>query len=169
MPSPRITIKNNAGQVRADVAKIKNRTLFLGPPLKAMAQEIATLIDDTFDQQTGPSGEAWAPLKPATKKRRARRRKSSAASARILQDTAVLRRSWFARFKPPNLVVFGTNVPYAAPHQAGSKNGSLPARRMGPVRLVGGRWQLIRSGPAGAAWNRVREQIARYIATGKVF
>ena len=170
MSAPRITIKHNAGKVRAEIGKVNSRMqVTLTPALKAMAAEIDLLIDDTFDTQSGPSGQKWKDIKDATKKRRAKRRKSKSTSARILMDTGVLRRSWFTRVRPPRTVVFGTNVPYAAPHQAGAPKANIVARRMAPVRLVGGRWQLVRSGPAGAMWNRVREQVLRYIATGKVF
>lgn len=131
----------------------------LTPVTQVIAADTAALIDDSFAQSRDPSGTAWEPLKPATV---ARRRGNKAT---ILVDTGRLRGSIFARGQRTG-VQFGTNVPYAAPHQIG---GRLPRRAFLPVEMASpSAFQLMTAGPAGQHWDRARESVSHYIRTGEV-
>jgi phage gpG-like protein len=88
----------------------------------------------------------------------------SSAGVTILVDTGRLRGSMFARGTRTGLA-FGTNTPYAAPHQTGGRR--LPQRAFLPVEM-GAAPRLMSTGPAGTHWTRVRDSVRRYIATGEV-
>lgn len=146
------------------VEKIQRRFGNIGPALRVGAAAIDKLIDDSFHLQRGPSGKIWDPLKESTKKARGRRRRQSVF--RTLQDTGVLRRSWNARPSGPRSILFGTNVPYARYHQAGTKH--MEARRMAPAERIGGRWVFITRGPAKRVFDELRRNISRHIREGRV-
>lgn len=148
--------------------EVKRRMRDLRPPMRVGAVALTKLIDDSFEEQRHPGGAKWQDIKRKTKKARAKRRRSKSSSTRILIDTGRLRRSWFARVKGRKVIEFGTNVPYGAPHQAGAPKRKIVARRMGPVRLVGTRWELVTTGPAGKYFTTLRRSILDYIRTGRV-
>ena len=158
-----VKINSNAAQVVARVGDMAKRMRDLTPVLRIGALDIDRLIDDSFEQQRGPGGALWAPLKRSTIKSRNRRRKQS--RPRTLQDTGRLRRSWNARATASS-IVFGTNVPYARFHQQGGNR--IPARRQAPAERIAGVWKLITRGPAGRVLERLRRSIDKYVRTGRV-
>ena len=173
--------KGGTIEAMGELRDVKRRILDLRPPMRVGAAALTRLIDDTFDQQRAPGGAKWQDIKQATKdarrspkRGRGKKRKSGRrarppnTSARILIDTGRLRRSWFARPKGRKEIEFGTNVPYAGVHQAGSTKKNIVARRMGPVRLVGTRWEFVTTGPAGRYYSTLRRVILDYIRTGRV-
>lgn len=85
-----------------------------------------------FRREEGPGGK-WAPLKPATIK--ARRKGRGVGSAKILQDTGILRLSVMPetgqRVVSPNAVLLrvgGLASVYAGTHQYGDRSRHIPAR-----------------------------------------
>jgi phage virion morphogenesis protein len=126
----------------------------LQPVLQVLAQDLKTLIDNSFDQSKSPMGQAWAPLKPATIKRRRK------GSSKPLVDTARLRNSNTTQALP-RAIRFGTNVEYAAAHQFGTER--IPARAFLPITPTG---QFAEAGAAGAFIDEMGEAIATYIETG---
>lgn len=129
----------------------------LTPVMQVIAEDVKTLIDDSFEESRKPNGRPWAPLAPETVKRRRNN------SNKPLIDTGVLRNSINAR-PGPRSVRFGTNVPYAEWHQFGTE--SIIARPFFPVDEAGREWE--QSGPAGEELERIVETITRYIMTGEI-
>ena len=135
----------------------QGRIADLSPVMAVIAEDVKTLIDDSFEQSRKPSGRPWEPLAPATVKRR------RANSSKPLIDTSVLRNSINAR-PGPRSVRFGTNVPYAEWHQFGTE--SIIARPFFPVDEAGREW--VSEGPAGEELERIVDAIIRYITTGEL-
>jgi phage gpG-like protein len=151
----------------------------LGPVLAVIAADTKLLIDDSFESSQAPDGSPWAPLAASTVARR------RGGSSKPLIDTANLRNSMSAS-GGTNTLRFGTNVPYAAPHQFGySRLGSLktrsrgraagspwaysvPARPFLPIEGASGSYALTTSGRAGEHWQRAFASVAHYIATGEI-
>lgn len=94
----------------------------LKTPLERAALFMLRRTDLRFRAQTGPDGQAWKPLAPAT----IRRRRKKGIGAKILQDTGRLRMSVspkrgegsILRHVPYGVLV-GTNLKYANAHQFG--------------------------------------------------
>src|SRR5574341_1107956 len=91
---------------------MEQRVSTLQPVLEVYAQDLKTLVDDSFDQSRAPDGNAWAPLAPSTIARRRR------GSSKPLVDTGRLRNSITAVALNDTLRV-GTNVIYAGIQQFG--------------------------------------------------
>ena len=126
------------------------------PVLQVLAQDLRTLIDDSFDQSRSPMGQGWEPLKPATIKRRRK------GSAKPLVDTGRLRNSIATRAKPKS-IEFGTNVNYAAAQQFGTEH--IPDRPFLPVLPSG---EFANAGPSAQWLREAEEAIATYIETGQL-
>ena len=151
--------QTGATEAQARLEAIAARLADLTPVMQVAAADTMTLIDDSFAGSRSPDGSTWAPLAAST----VARRRGNVATP--LDDTGRLRGSMFARGTRSGLA-FGTNTPYAAPHQMGGRR--LPQRAFLPVELVTGGARLMSTGPAGTHWTRVRESVRRYIATGEV-
>jgi phage gpG-like protein len=164
----------------ARIRAVRGRMADLSPVLTVAAQDTRTLIDDSFAGSRAPDGTAWAPLSAKTLARR------RGGSGNPLIDTSNLRGSITAYGRGTTLS-FGTFVPYAAPQQWGfSRSGSLARKSYDPVRPAGTPWSttvpsrkflpiertsgttLMRGGPAGEHWRRVRQMVLTYISTGRV-
>lgn len=110
-------------QINSALAGLQSKLGSLQPFLSAASLTLQTAVDEAFSKQADPvTGEPWDPLSPLTLKRR--RLEGQVA---ILQDTG--------RLVASNVAVVGddfasvsNNVVYAAVHQFGSKDGTIPAR-----------------------------------------
>lgn len=105
---------------------------------KACAVAAAEQIEAGFRRQVSPYGVPWRPLlRPRPGK--------------VLTRTGRLRGSWRVRWTPRGLVIT-SDVPYAATHQYGRRQGrgQIPARPMVPY---GGR--------LGSAWTAAFDRAAR--------
>ncbi len=85
------------------------------------------VIKDCFDKNQSPDGKPWLKWSPQYRKRMEKRGKGG---NKILQDRGELRKITYQAFK--DHVIVGTEAPYAAAHQFGtkanSKHGRIPAR-----------------------------------------
>lgn len=163
----------------AIIAAKARRARDLMPALRAGAQVVALLIDDSFRGQRSPDGSPWVPDKPSTIARKGSRK------ANI--DTGRMRASVSARAEAPNAIVFGTNAKYAAFAQFGAKQaGRLkraaykppPKREAGtawkrrsPARpflpaAPGGGWP--NRGPAARALEKIKTLVLDWIRNGKL-
>jgi phage virion morphogenesis protein len=129
------------------------------PILRVVAEDLKTLIDDSFDQSRSPSGVGFAPLKSATVKRR------RGGSSKPLVDTGTLRNSVSVRTTPKS-VMFGTNTPYAGFHQMGTAR--VVARPFLPVEGGSGGFVFMMTGPSADFVARAKESIVHYVKTGEV-
>ena len=143
----------------ARLDEIGQRARDLRPVLAVAAEDLKTLVDDSFEQSRAPDGSPWAPLASSTV---ARRRQGS---SKPLIDTGRLRNSINASSGPSSLKV-GTNVPYAAYHQFGTED--IPARPFLPVVGDAEGFSLTATGPAGRELDRIRRMIETYVATGEI-
>ncbi len=140
--------------------EMAQRARDLTPAATAAANDIKTLVADSFRRSTDPStGKKWAPLADSTV---ARRRNGS---SKPLLDTGVLSRS-IAAEPSSDSVIFGTNVPYAGPHQFGSKARKIPQRRFLPS-LDGETFGGLPNSPARATLARIAQRVLNYITTGR--
>jgi phage virion morphogenesis protein len=131
----------------------------MSPVMRVIAEDIKTLIDDSFDKSRSPDGQAFAPLKPATVKKR------RGGSSKPLVDTARLRNSIVVTGSKKS-VKFGTNVPYAGFHQLGTSR--VEPRPYMPVEASGDGFTFMTAGPAGETVEQIKAQIVRYLKTGEV-
>lgn len=114
MVAPRISF--NGDKVAKALADRIDRCKDLSSPLKAGAEAIKKLIDDSFKNGVSPIGTGpWQELKPSTIEHRRNK------SKKILVDTSHLRANAFARAEG-NSIVFGDNMVYAGPQQFGSEH-----------------------------------------------
>ena len=165
-------------QAQAKIQAMAARCRDMRPIMAEGAAAIVTLIDDSFRQQREPGGKPWTPLAPGTVEARLMRKKSmrskrgtglnkrgqaAVGSEKILIDTGRMRASSFAT-SGPRSIKFGTNTVYAATQQLG--RGAIPPRPFLPVTQQGGRFVLTETGPAGVAFQRIRERLRAYV-TGR--
>ena len=141
----------------AELRGMSERLKDLTPAMEAGAQAIVKHVSDRFRSATDPEGAAWKPLAASTVARRRKR------SDRILQDTGILKNSITATSNAKS-ITFGTNVPYAGPHQFGTRK--MPRRAFLPVGLDGKSFPDV--GPAKALVDRIARYIRAYVMTGKV-
>ena len=122
---------------------IKGRMLKAYPAYKVIAEQLRTMVIDTFKAEGARNGNPkWKPLKPNSIMKRLKRRKSFFSkktgkllsrgqkflgSMKILQDRLRLIRSIKAR-SSRNWAQAGTNVSYGPAHQMGMSWNNLPAR-----------------------------------------
>ena len=160
----------------------------LTPALQVLAEELRTLIDDSFDESHTPDARKWIPLADSTI--RQRRGKSS----KPLADTNRLRSSITTKTKP-RTIEFGTNVKYAAAQQFGTigqqqtvrgrkrkrreqgpllpsgrfsehkRKGAIPARPYLPITPDG---EFMQGGAAGEFIRSIEESLLKYIETGEL-
>lgn len=151
--------QTGAAEAATSLEAIAARLRDLTPITSVVAADVMTFVDDRFASGTDPSGTGWAPLAEST----VRQRRGTVANPLI--DTGRLRGSIFGRGERAGLR-FGTNVPYAAPHQLGTRR--MPRRAFLPVDSAGSAFSLSTGGLAGQFWAEARERIRRFIRTGEV-
>lgn len=157
-------------EAQARLQAVADRLRNLRPVIEVVAQDTKSLIDDSFQHSSSPSGAPWAPLSAATRRINPRR-----IGGKPLVDTARLRNSITTTTGPTGFA-FGTNVRYGGPHQFGArirtfgrgKERGLVARPFLPIEPAGGRYSLMSGGRAGVHWTHVRAAVALYIRTGNI-
>lgn len=90
----------------------------LSPVMREIAGTLEADAQLAFRDQKSPEGEAWEPLKNPPKRRQ---------GGQILRDTGRLANSIASGFTKDEAYV-GSNVIYAAVHQFGSRDQSIPKR-----------------------------------------
>jgi len=101
-------------------ASLKNTSALM----RLVAMRMRKMQVEHFAKAVDSSGKAWKPLSPATLKAR-RQGKKKGRSAKILQDTGILKNSVVSSSGSDRAEV-GTNMIYAATHQFG--RDAIPAR-----------------------------------------
>lgn len=99
--------------------------------LRSVGEAVAQLAARSFtDASVRPA--PWAPLAPATIAAKLR----AGAMTQILRRSGLLWRSWRVTSVGADTVGVGTDRPYAAHHQFGTRR--IPARPMLPLTMAGG-------------------------------
>lgn len=147
---------NGLSAVSDLLLSMEQRVSTLEPVLQVYAQDLKTLVDDSFDQSRAPDGSAWAPLAPATIARRRR------GSSKPLVDTGRLRNSISAVALNDALRV-GTNVIYAGIQQFGGRG--IPGRPFLPITSGG---EFMDRGPAAEFLERLTKALITYVTTGRI-
>lgn len=146
------------------LTEIESRILDMRPVLEVIGQDIRTLTDDSFENESAPDGSPWAALTQRTIERK-RAFNTGDGSFKILQEHGTLRSSINFAAAQQSLEI-GSNVPYSTAHQLGTKR--IPARPFLPFEDDGDGFRFMEAGPAGDAAARIREQIATWITEGRI-
>ena len=110
---------NDYGKLKHWQKLLRNGHLVITSVRKELAEETLKLIDEGFDSQRDPYGNAWAPKKRPD-------------GRKILHGpTGRLRRGWRVKAVANARYTVLPSVDYAAPHQA-PRRGRRPRRRMVP-------------------------------------
>jgi phage gpG-like protein len=119
-------------QVSRNILRVGDRAGDMSPAFDQIADDIMEIEEEQFDSQGARGGAAWAPLKESTSARKRR----LGLDPRILHATLDLRNSLTRRgdanqnlIIEPEYMVFGSDLPYIAPHQTGAPAVPLPVRR----------------------------------------
>lgn len=118
-------------------AKIIKRVKNMQPVMSEAGNYLQNIIEESFDAERSPDGEAWTPLASSTLIE-----KNKKGSKKILYDEGTLFESIAHEATSRDLTV-GVNAysdegyPYPVVHQFGSKDGKTPARQFMPVNSEG--------------------------------
>lgn len=160
--------------VQVQLEEIRDRLANLQPVMQVAVADTVTLIDDSFDSQSSPSGAPWAGLSEVTLARR--RKGKGSGSPRALIDTGRLRQSITGQASDQGFR-FGTNVVYGGAQQFGNPRNRffgkhpapIPARPFMPIERDGGsRFKLMTTGSAATHWSQIRRMVAHYVRTGEI-
>lgn len=138
----------------------------LSPLMRVYAERLRTMIDDSFEEQRNPAGQAWPQLQESTIKDRQRRR--GPGPVRILIDKGGgggLRGQWHTTGKRSS-ILFGNPLKYMPVHQFSGEH--IPARAQAPVELRGGRVVWMNRAEGKRFRRDLDRGIKRYVATGRV-
>jgi len=120
-------------------AQLATKIATLKQPLGAIGSYLTNIIEESFDAETSPSGEAWHPLAESTKKYKARH-----GGSKILQSgNRTLRESIGYEVMGEEGVIVGVNAysskgyPYPIAHQFGTEDGKIKARPFMPITQDG--------------------------------
>ncbi|MDQ0454652.1 phage virion morphogenesis protein [Rhizobium paknamense] len=128
-------------------------------PAAIMSDVAAYLLTSTqqrFEQEIGPDGQKWKPLKPRTAAQRIGKGRVKRGSEHILVRTGRLKNSLTAASDAVSATV-GTNVEYAAIHQFGgvirqtARSQTLSLKRIRGSKQV----RFVRAGAKGAVEREV--------------
>ncbi|MDE2097715.1 MAG: phage virion morphogenesis protein [Patescibacteria group bacterium] len=122
-----------------DLAKLGERLAEMGqPPLSfdpLFAKLKVLLVAESkrcFDEQRGPDGDPWLPLKWPRERPRDRRAKSKGTGQKALRDTGALMQSVTATQIGPMQMTWGSGLEYAAAHNYGHTFHRPEKRRTKP-------------------------------------
>ena len=101
-----------------ELQRLTNAVSDMTPAMTSIGEQIASLIDETFVNQTDPYGNPWAALSSVT----IGRRRQGGRGAKILQDTGHLKNSITSNPSRTEVEI-GLTEKYAATHQFGASKG----------------------------------------------
>ena len=99
----------------------------LSPAMETIAGVLVDNIEEAFQKEQAPGGQAWHPLSDTTIRRRD---KAGYWPGQKLQQTGRLASSITSAFGK-DYAIAGTNVIYAGTHQFGAKKGSFGSDKHG--------------------------------------
>jgi phage gpG-like protein len=117
-----ISIKVNDQEVRTTLSRLMRKSREPGPAMAGMSMRMLGAVEDNFRSEGRPA--RWKSLKPSTLAMRA----ATGKSGKILQRTGHLARS-ITPFHSRTVAGIGTNVPYAAAMNNGSKPHEIKAKK----------------------------------------
>lgn len=129
---PNVTIvPTNSAQVRSRLKKISRGISDMSIPHKKISVMLDRWVQINFKEEGDKVGK-WPKLKAGGryKKKTGKAKRKLDTSAKILQDTGRLRKSFLPFFNKKDAGV-GSDLPYSEPHEKGL--GNLPKRRMLPI------------------------------------
>jgi phage gpG-like protein len=138
---------------------VSERLQNLDSILKRRAALLAGVIDESFRRSRSPNGAGWQALAASTVEKRRQ------GSNRPLLDTGQLRQATTVQVKS-KAIVFGTSgapAKYGVFHVTGTSN--MPRRAYLPMDSDGN--ADFSGGPAANWLEKTREDVIRYILTGK--
>lgn len=139
---------------------MRSRVEDLSPVTAVFAEEMKSVIDDSFESGTSPTGKQWVRLKPKTQRQKAH----LGFSATPLTRTGALRNRIATKgTKAGILAGISPTTPYGLMHQFGG--GHVPARPFLPFDQG---HKFIAKGPAKSFLVRLRKAVKKFITTGKV-
>lgn len=95
--------------------------------MEAIGARMVANVHLRFDTKRAPDGTAWLPISSSTREQLERKNKGRVPGS-LLERTRRLRDS-LARLAGDTMVEWGFSVPYAMPHETGSRRG-LPRRQL---------------------------------------
>ncbi len=103
-------------------------------PLNTAGNKIKNIIEESFENQTSPSGEKWQKLKPMTKMKKLKKGKSD----KILRQSGDLEDNWEISQGKNEVRIFNNTksdkgFSYGIVHQFGSDAKNIPARPFLPI------------------------------------
>ncbi len=112
----------------ADVQRaLRNTTEAIGdlrPAFEDFGEYMLLRTRSYFDSETSPGGQRWAPISAAWK-----RRKAAEGRDRGVGKYTLALRDGITYVARPTYLLVGSNRPYAARFQKGSRDGRQPSRR----------------------------------------
>lgn len=143
-----------ADQAEQVLSELMGKMRSLRQPMNAIGNYMTNIMEESFDNEASPDGEAWHPLKIRTihdsyggnqytkKGVQTKRFQKFSQNRKILQDTRTLRESTGYSADSDSVIV-GVNAyskdryPYPIVHQFGTENGDIPARPFMPITQDG--------------------------------
>ncbi len=133
--SEMITIAvTGADQIDQAISELLHKAQNLERPMNAIGNYLTNIMEESFDSETSPDGEAWHPLAESTKIQKLRRGES-----KILQSRDRNMRESTGYSADSDSVIVGVNAyskdryPYPIVHQFGTEDGKVPARPFMPI------------------------------------
>ena len=122
-----IEIEYDNREVLDALNRLSRASADLRPAMSAIADAMATTIEDAFQSESSPSGDPWAALSPHTQAKRAKQRKWP---GQILQVSGRLAQS-ITSHSDSHTAVAGTDLDYASSHQHGADQGAFGTTKTG--------------------------------------
>jgi len=142
-----INVQLDTSELDQAFNRLSQSTSNLYQPMDEIGDALENNIALLFVDQQSPEGEPWKPLSDVTLQRR--RQGAGEGSARILQDTGILKNSMTHNADHKSVEV-GTAVEYAPTHQFGATKGQyatgvpwgdIPARPFIPEERLPTDWE----------------------------
>ena len=159
-----ITVKGMSAQLRR-LTDAQKRVVDLSPVTKPFAEELRTIVSDSFQRQESPTGEVWPVLEDKTKEEKKKLGRSPLA---LIRSGKLSRSGVFQGKKTEIVFGIGADVTYGVFHQklkGFASNDSIPRRAFLPIDESG---TFEERGNAGRWLKRFRAAVAKFVTTGRV-
>lgn len=136
--SEMIQISINDDNVLSAIERLYQKAHHLRQPMDDIGNFLTNIMEDSFDSETAPDGQAWHPLADSTKKFKAKH-----GGYKILQSADRNTRESTGYLADDMSVIVGVNAyskdeyPYPIVHQFGTEDGKIEARPFMPITSEG--------------------------------